>query len=79
MSFYDLSLGYADDPKFKWEGGDYSGNIPTIVVSFDSVGGISGCVTALYFAGKRQVWRPGFGLGFQRRETLQSESDRIFN
>lgn len=46
MSFYDLSLGYADDPKFKWEGGDYSGNIPTIVINFGSVGGVSGCATA---------------------------------
>jgi len=46
MSFYGLSLGYADDPTFKWEGGNHSGNIPSIVIDFGSVGGVSGCATA---------------------------------
>ena len=48
MSFYDLSLGYADDPTFKWEGGDFllRGNIPSIVINFGSVGGVSGCASA---------------------------------
>jgi hypothetical protein len=26
MSFYNLYVGNASDPKFQWEGGDHSGN-----------------------------------------------------
>ena len=45
MSFYDLYLGHADDPKFKWDGGEYAGNIPSIIVKFGSIG-LMGCVRA---------------------------------
>ena len=37
MSFYNLYLGYADDATFKWDGGDFNGNIPNIVVNFGSM------------------------------------------
>ena len=45
MQAYRLNLGYADDPTFKWEGGDYNGNIPQVIVSFGSIG-LPGCVEA---------------------------------
>ena len=38
MSLHFLDLGYADDPTFKWEGGDYSRNLPNTVVAFGSIG-----------------------------------------
>jgi len=28
MSFLDVYIGYSDDERFKWEGGDWSGNVP---------------------------------------------------
>ena len=74
MSFYDLSLGYADDPKFKWEGGDYSGNIPTIVIDFGSAGGISGCVAACSLLESPKYGGRVLDWG-QRREALQVASD----
>lgn len=46
MSFYDLYVGDASDPKFHWEGGDYSGNIPAILVDLGGGIGPFGCARA---------------------------------
>ncbi len=45
MSFYDLYVGDASDPKFHWDGGDYSGKIPESVLDLGSPG-LMGCVSA---------------------------------
>ena len=37
MPFYNLYLGYADDPKFQWEGGRRIGNIPKVIVNFGAI------------------------------------------
>jgi len=34
MSFINLYIGDAEDPKFQWEGGSYTANIPKILVEF---------------------------------------------
>ncbi len=58
---YDLYVGCADDPRFKWEGGDYNGNIPEVVVHLGSVG-LGGCIDAVRqlesskYGGKRLDW-----------------------
>ena len=46
MSFYNLYVGDASDPKFHWEGGDHSGNIPTIILDLGSIG-LVGCMDAM--------------------------------
>lgn len=28
-SFYDVWIGWLDDPKFSWDGGDWNGNVPS--------------------------------------------------
>lgn len=43
MSFYNLYVGDASDPKFHWDGGDYGGNIPEIILDLGSIG-LLGCV-----------------------------------
>jgi hypothetical protein len=45
MSFYNLYVGDASDPKFKWECGDYSYNIPKILIHLGGIG-LMGCVEA---------------------------------
>ena len=45
MSFNNLYVGDASDPKFHWEGGDYSGNIPVIILDLGGIG-LMGCVEA---------------------------------
>lgn len=45
MSYYNLYVGDASDPKFHWDGGDFSGNIPNIILDLGSIG-LSGCVAA---------------------------------
>lgn len=45
MSFYNLYVGDASDPKFKWEDGDHSGNIPKIILDLGGIG-LTGCVEA---------------------------------
>jgi hypothetical protein len=43
MSFYNLYVGDASDPTFHWDGGNYSGNIPNIILDLGSIG-LCGCV-----------------------------------
>lgn len=45
MSFYNLYVGDASDPKFHWDGGDHSGNIPKIILDLGGIG-LTGCVEA---------------------------------
>jgi hypothetical protein len=45
MSFYNLYVGDASDPKFKWVDGDHSGNIPKIILDLGGIG-LTGCVEA---------------------------------
>ena len=45
MSFYNLYVGDASDPKFHWDGGDFSGNIPKILMDLGGLG-LFGCVEA---------------------------------
>jgi hypothetical protein len=45
MSFYNLYVGDVSDPKFKWDGGDHSYNIPKIILDLGAVG-LTGCVEA---------------------------------
>ncbi len=45
MSFYNLYVGDASDPKFNWEGGDFSYNIPKILLDLGGIG-LTGCVEA---------------------------------
>jgi len=45
MSFYNLYVGDASDPKFHWDGGDFSGNIPKIILDLGGLG-LFGCVEA---------------------------------
>ncbi len=45
MSFYNLYVGDASDPNFHWEGGDYSGNIPKIIIDLGGTG-LTGCIEA---------------------------------
>ena len=45
MSFYNLYVGDAADPKFNWEGGDYGYNIPKIILDMGGIG-LIGCVEA---------------------------------
>jgi hypothetical protein len=45
MSFYNLYVGDASDPKFQWEGGDFSYNIPKIILDLGGIG-LMGCVEA---------------------------------
>jgi len=45
MSFNNLYVGDASDPKFHWDGGDYSGNIPEIILDLGGIG-LMGCVEA---------------------------------
>jgi hypothetical protein len=45
MSFYNLYVGDASDPKFHWDGGDYSGNIPKIILDLGGIG-LLGCIDA---------------------------------
>jgi hypothetical protein len=45
MSFYNLYIGDASDPKFQWDGGDYSGNIPKIILNLGGIG-LTGCASA---------------------------------
>jgi len=46
MSFYNLYIGDASDPKFHWNGGDHSGNIPTIILDLGAIG-LFGCIEAM--------------------------------
>lgn len=46
MSFYNLYVGDASDPKFHWDGGDHSGNIPTIILDLGGIG-LTGCIDAM--------------------------------
>jgi hypothetical protein len=45
MSFYNLYIGNANDPKFKWDGGDYAYNIPEIILDLGGIG-LAGCAEA---------------------------------
>lgn len=45
MSFCNLYVGDASDPKFHCDDGDYSGNIPRIILDLGSIG-LVGCVDA---------------------------------
>ena len=45
MSFYNLYVGDASDPKFNWEGGNHSYNIPEILLDLGGIG-LTGCVEA---------------------------------
>jgi hypothetical protein len=45
MSLNNLYIGDASDPKFHWDGGDYSGNIPEIILDLGGIG-LMGCVEA---------------------------------
>ncbi|MEI7912779.1 MAG: hypothetical protein WCK77_24390 [Verrucomicrobiota bacterium] len=45
MSFYNLYVGDASDPTFHWDGGDFSGNIPKIILDLGGLG-LFGCVEA---------------------------------
>jgi hypothetical protein len=45
MSFYNLYVGDASDPKFHWDGGDHSNNIPEIILDLGGIG-LNGCVDA---------------------------------
>jgi hypothetical protein len=45
MSSYNLYVGDASDPRFHWDGGDYSGNIPEIIMELSSLG-LPGCARA---------------------------------
>ena len=45
MSFYNLYVGDATDPTFHWDGGNYSGNIPEIIMELSSLG-LPGCARA---------------------------------
>jgi len=45
MSFYNLYVGDASDPKFRWDGGDYSDNVPNIILDLGGTG-LTGCVAA---------------------------------
>lgn len=45
MSFYNLYVGDASDPKFHSDGGDFSGNIPEIILDLGGIG-LMGCVSA---------------------------------
>ena len=55
MSLYHLSIGDASDPKFHWDNGDYSGNIPEIILDLGSTG-LLGCVDA-----RRLLVSPAYG------------------
>lgn len=55
MSFYNLYVGDASDPKFHWDGGDYSGNIPNIILDLGSIG-LFGCIDA-----RRLLESPKYG------------------
>lgn len=61
MSFYNLYVGDASDPKFHWDGGDYGGNIPEIILDLGSIG-LTGCVEiqnlleSLKYGGKVFDW-----------------------
>jgi hypothetical protein len=45
MSLCYLSIGDASDPKFRWDNGDYGGNIPEIILDLGSIG-LLGCLAA---------------------------------
>jgi len=45
MSYYDLYVGDADDPGLRWEGGNYNGNIPRVILAVGSIN-ILACVAA---------------------------------
>jgi hypothetical protein len=45
MAFYNIYIGNADDPKFHWDGGNHSGNIPSILLNLGSPG-LHGCAEA---------------------------------
>ena len=45
MSVYHLNIGDVSDPKLHWDGGDYSGNTPKILLDLGRIG-IMGCVEA---------------------------------
>ena len=45
MAFYNIYVGNADDPKFHWDGGNYNGNIPSILLDLGSPG-LMGCAKA---------------------------------
>lgn len=45
MSFYNLYVGDASDPKFNWDGGDFSGNIPAVMLDLGGLG-LFGCAAA---------------------------------
>lgn len=45
MSFYNLYVGDASDPKFQWDGGDFSYNIPKVILDLGGIG-LMGCVEA---------------------------------
>lgn len=46
MSFYNLYVGDPSDPKFHWDGGDYGGNIPKIILDLGGIG-LMGCADAM--------------------------------
>jgi hypothetical protein len=46
MSFYNLYVGDASDPKFQWDDGDHGGNIPKIILDLGSIG-LVGCMDAM--------------------------------
>jgi hypothetical protein len=45
MAFYNLYVGNASDPKFRWDGGDYGYNIPEIILDLGGIG-LAGCAEA---------------------------------
>lgn len=45
MSFYNLYVGDATDPKFQWDGADFSYNTPKTILDLGGIG-LTGCVEA---------------------------------
>ncbi|MGD9417373.1 MAG: hypothetical protein Q7R22_000410 [Verrucomicrobiota bacterium JB025] len=45
MAYYHLYVGDASDTKFHWDGGDYSGNIPEVILNLGGTG-LPGCIAA---------------------------------
>jgi hypothetical protein len=45
MAFCNIYIGNADDPRFHWDGGDHSGNIPNILFDL-GCSGLIGCAEA---------------------------------
>ena len=75
MTFFDVYIGDLDDPRFKWDGGDWNGNSPRSVVGLlpnisreEPFRQVQNLIDTGVLAGKQTDW--GCWVAIASREAL---------